>query len=89
MTAKIINFKKRAILLNHRNKQKEIVSKIIKANLEIEKKLLDWQKQSNKKIGIDIEYEDLPKDIRELLNQLQANDHILLNKYKIYIDYKI
>jgi len=89
MTAKIINFKKRVILLNHRNKQKEIVSKIIKANLEIEKKLLDWQKQSNKKIGRDIEYEDLPKDIRELLNQLQANDHILLNKYKIYIDYKI
>jgi hypothetical protein len=89
MSAKIINFRKKAVLLNHRRKQEEIVSKIIKANLEIEKKLLDWQKQSNKKIGRDIEYEDLPKDIRELLNQLQANDHILLNKYKIYIDYKI
>ena len=55
----------------------------------IEKKLLDWQKQSKKEIGVDIEYPDLPKEIQGLLNQLQANDHILLNKYKIYIDYKI
>ena len=89
MTAKIINFKKRAILLNHRNKQKEVVSKIIKANLEIEKKLLDWQRQTKKKIGVDIEYPDLPKDIRGLLDQLQVNDYILINKYNIRIDYKI
>ena len=89
MTAKIIDFRKKAVFLNHKKRQEEIVSKIIKANLEIEKKLLDWQKQSNQKIGRDIEYQDLPKEIQELLNQLQANDHILLNKYKIYIDYKI
>lgn len=89
MVAKIIDFRKKAVLLNHKKKQEEIVSKIINANLEIEKKLLDWQKQSNQKIGRDIEYKDLPKEIQELLNQLQANDHILLNKYKVYIDYKI
>ena len=55
MAAKIIDFRKKAVLLNHKKKQEEIVSKIINANLEIEKKLLDWQKQSNQKIGRDIE----------------------------------
>lgn len=86
---KIINFRKKAVLLQHRKKQKEVVFKIIKANLEIEKKLLDWQRQTKKKIGVDIEYQDLPKDIRGLLNQLQVNDHILINKYNIRIDYRI
>ena len=52
--AKIINFKRKAVLLQHHKKQEEIISKIIKANLEIEKKLLDWQKQSKKEIGVDI-----------------------------------
>ena len=89
MTAKIIDFKRKATLLLHRKKQKEVVFKIIKANLEIEKKILDWQRQVNKKIGVDIEYPDLPKTIQSLLDQLQANDHILLNKYNVYIDYKI
>ncbi len=77
------------MVLQHRKKQKEVVFKIIKANLEIEKKLLDWQRQTKKKIGVDIEYQDLPKDIRGLLNQLQVNDHILINKYNIRIDYRI
>lgn len=86
---KIINFRKKAVLLQHRKKQKEVVFKIIKANLEIEKKLLDWQRQTKKKIGVDIKYPDLPKDIRSLLNQLQVNDHILINKYNIRIDYRI
>ena len=86
---KIINFRKKAVLLQHRKKQKEVVFKIIKANLEIEKKLLDWQRQTKKKIGVDIEYQDLPKDIRGLLNQFQVNDHILINKYNIRIDYRI
>ena len=89
MTSKIIDFRLKAILLLHRKKQKEVVSKIIKANLEIEKKLLDWQRQTKKKIGVDIEYPDLPKDIRGLLDQLQVNDYILINKYNIRIDYKI
>lgn len=86
---KIINFRRTAMVLQHRKKQKEVVFKIIKANLEIEKKLLDWQRQTKKKIGVDIEYQDLPKDIRGLLNQLQVNDHILINKYNIRIDYRI
>ena len=86
---KIINFRRKAMVLQHRKKQKEVVFKIIKANLEIEKKLLDWQRQTKKKIGVDIEYQDLPKDIRGLLNQLQVNDHILINKYNIRIDYRI
>ena len=77
------------MVLQHRKKQKEVVFKIIKANLEIEKKLLDWQKQTKKKIGVDIKYQDLPKDILGLLNQLQVNDHILINKYNIRIDYRI
>ena len=77
------------MVLQHRKKQKEIVSKIIKANLEIEKKLLDWQRQSKKKIGVHIKYPDLPKDIRGLLDQLQVNDHILINKYNVRIDYRI
>ena len=77
------------MVLQHRKKQKEVVFKIIKANLEIEKKLLDWQRQTKKKIGVDIEYQDLPKDIRGLLNQFQVNDHILINKYNIRIDYRI
>ena len=87
--AKIINFKRKAVLLQHHKKQEEIVSKIIKANLELEKKLLDWQKQTKKEIGVDIEYPDLPKEIQGLLNQLQANDHILVNKYNVRIDYRI
>ena len=87
--AKIINFRRKAVVLQHRKKQKEVVSKIIKANLEIEKKLLDWQRQTKKKIGVDIKYLDLPKDIQGLLNQLQANDHILINKYNVRMDYKI
>ena len=86
---KIINFRRTVMGLQHRKKQKEVVFKIIKANLEIEKKLLDWQRQTKKKIGVDIEYQDLPKDIRGLLNQLQVNDHILINKYNIRIDYRI
>ena len=86
---KIINFRRTVMVLQHRKKQKEVVFKIIKANLEIEKKLLDWQRQTKKKIGVDIEYQDLPKDIRGLLNQLQVNDHILINKYNIRIDYRI
>ena len=53
MTAKIIDFKRKATLLLHRKKQKKVVFKIIKANLEIEKKILDWQRQINKKIGVD------------------------------------
>ena len=87
--AKIINFRRKAVVFRHRKQQKEIVSKIINANLEIEKKLLDWQRQTKKKIGVDIEYPDLPKDIRGLLDQLQVNDYILINKYNIRIDYKI
>ena len=77
------------MVFRHRKQQKEIVSKIINANLEIEKKLLDWQRQTKKKIGVDIEYPDLPKDIRGLLDQLQVNDYILINKYNVRIDYKI
>ena len=87
--AKIINFRRKAVVLQHRKKQKEVVSKIIKANLEIEKKLLDWQREVKKKIGVDIEYQDLPKTIQGLLDQLQANDHILINKYNVHIHYKI
>lgn len=87
--AKIINFRRKAVVFRHRKQQKEIVSKIINANLEIEKKLLDWQRQTKKKIGVDIKYLDLPKDIQGLLNQLQANDHILINKYNVRMDYKI
>lgn len=87
--AKIINFKRKAVLLQNHKKQEEIVSKIIKANLKIKKKLLDWQKQTKKEIGVDIKYSDLPKEIQGLLNQLQANEHILINKYNIRIDYRI
>ena len=77
------------MLLQNHKKQEEIVSKIIKANLKIKKKLLDWQKQTKKEIGVNIKYPDLPKEIQGLLNQLQANEHILINKYNIRIDYRI
>ena len=88
MGAKIINFKRKAALLLHRKKHNEAAGKIIKANLEIAKKLRDWQKYSKKKIGVEPYYK-LPKNIQQLINRYQANDHVLMNKYHIYLSDKI
>ena len=88
MGAKIINFKRKATLLQHRKKQNEAVGKIIDANLKIAKQLREWQIESKKRIGIE-PYHKLPKHIQQLLNRYQANDHVLMNKYHIYLSDKI
>lgn len=88
MMAKIIDFKRKVALLLHKRKQDEVVDKIIKVNLDIAKQLREWQKETKLKIGIE-PYHKLPKHIQGLINQYQANDHLLMNKYNVYLPDKI
>ena len=84
LLAKIINFKKRTSLLIHQKNQDEAITKLIKANKEIEKELREWQAKTKKKIGIE-PFHKLPEHIQELLNHYQVNDYILVNKFDIYL----
>jgi len=81
MTSKIINFKKRAIpILKRQQKQTEIIKKLTEANLEIRIQIREIKREAKKNIGIEQQIK-LHMNLKQLVNQYQANKYLLVNRY--------
>lgn len=81
----LINFRKNSALLNHRKKQKKLISEIVELNINIEKKIRDWELLNQKNVNKEHIY-NLPEEIQKLLFQYKANEKFLIRKSKIEVN---
>ena len=78
-----IDFKNKAKLKTHREKQKKLIEKIEEDNLIISSKIKEWESLNEKSVRLEKVY-NLPEDIVKLMFQYNYNEKTLRQKYQRY-----